>query len=117
MLDWERDDLVKNLGDLLARCERDVQERMIWHFLLVHDDFGARVGNAIRLSAAEVRHLEPLPGQVLTAEDQVRLKKLGSNGDATDAAKWGKWTGSVANERATARQVLDGMREVPAAAK
>jgi catalase len=117
MLDWEREDLITNMGDLLAQCERDVQERMIWHFLLVHDDYGTRVGKAIRLSAADVRHLEPLPGQVLTAEDQARLKKLGSNGDTIDAAKWGKWTGSVANERATAVQVLGGMREVPAAAK
>jgi catalase len=117
MLDWEREDLVRNMGDLLAQCERDVQERMIWHFLLIHDDLGTRVGNAIRLSAADVRHLEPLPGQVLTAEDQARLKKLGGNGDAIDAAKWGRWTGSVANERATAEQVLGGMREVPAAAK
>ena len=31
--DWERDDLVKNLGDLLGQCERDVQERMLWHLL------------------------------------------------------------------------------------
>ena len=117
MLEWEREDLVKNLGDLLGQCERDVQERMLWHFLLIHDDLGTRVGKAIRLSAADVRHLEPLPGQVLTAEDQARLKKLGSNGDSIDASKWGKWTGSVANERATAEQVLGGMREVPAAAK
>lgn len=90
---------------------------MLWHFLLIHDDLGARVGKAIRLSAADVRHLEPLAGQVLTTEDQARLKKLGSNSDSIDASKWGKWTGSVANERATAEQVLGGMREVPAAAK
>jgi catalase len=117
MLEWEREDLIKNLGDLLAQCERDVQERMIWHFLLVHDDLGTRVGKAIRVSPADVRHLEPLPGQLLTAEDQARLKKLGSNGDAIDPARWGKWTGSVANERVTAEQVLGAMRETPAAAR
>src|SRR5829696_6694920 len=40
MMDWERDDLVLNLGTLLGQCERDVQERMVWHLLLVHDDYG-----------------------------------------------------------------------------
>src|SRR5215213_2840681 len=73
MQDWERDDLVKNLGDLLRQCERDVQERMVWHLLLVHDDYGTRVGKAIGISAADVARLAPLPGQVLTAEDQARL--------------------------------------------
>jgi catalase len=115
MLDWERDDLVANMSDLLGKCERDVQERMIWHFLLIHDDYGTRVGNAIGVSAADVRGLEPLPGQVLTAEDQRRVQNLGRNGDVIDPTKWGKWTSSVPNQQATAEQVLGGMREVSAA--
>ena len=117
MLEWEREDLVKNMGDLLAQCERDVQERMVWHFLLIHDDLGTRVGKAIRVSASDVRRLEPLPGQVLTAEDQARLKQLGGNADSMDAARWGTWTGSVADDRATPEQVLGGMRETPASAR
>jgi catalase len=40
MMDWERADLINNLGDLLSQCERDVQERMLWHLFLVHDDYG-----------------------------------------------------------------------------
>jgi catalase len=115
MLDWERDDLVANMGDLLGKCERDVQERMVWHFLLIHDDYGTRIGNAIGVSAADVRGLEPLPGQVLTAEDQRRVQNLGRNGDVIDPTKWGKWTSSVPNQQATAEQVLGGMREVSAA--
>ncbi len=113
MMDWEREDLVKNMGDLLGQCERDVQERMIWHLLLVHDDYGTRVGKAIGVGAADVRHLPPLPGQVLTAEDQARLKRLGSNGDTIDPAAWGTWTSSVPNFRASAVDVLGGMRGVP----
>jgi catalase len=117
ILDWERQDLLKNMIDLLGQCERDVQQRMVWHFLLIHDDLGNRVGKAIGVSAADVRNLEPLAGQVLTAEDQRRRQKLGSNGDVIDPGTWGTWTGSVANEQATAEQVLGGMREVPAAAQ
>jgi catalase len=112
MMDWERDDLVRNLGDLLAQCERDVQERMIWHLLLVHDDYGTRVGKAIGIAAADVRRLEPLPGQVLTTADQARLQRLGNNGDRIDPQAWGTWTSSVPNYQASADEVLAGMRGV-----
>ena len=112
MMDWERDDLVRNLGDLLGQCERDVQERMVWHLLLVHDDYGTRVGNAIGIKAADVKHLAPLPGQVLTADEQARLAKLGNNGDKIDPRAWGTWTSSVHNHQAKAEDVLNGMRGV-----
>ena len=110
MMDWERDDLVKNMGDLLGQCERDVQERMLWHLLLVHDDYGTRVGKTIGLAADDVRHLEPLPKQVLTDEDKRRLQNLGNNGDKIDPTVWGQWTSSVKNREARAEEVLEGMR-------
>lgn len=113
MMDWERDDLVQNMGTLLGQCQRDVQERMVWHFFLVHDDYGARVGQAIGVSAADASRLEPLPGQVLTAEDQARLEKLGNNGDRINRAEWGAWTGAVPNYQAKAEEVLSGMPNVP----
>jgi catalase len=110
MLDWERDDLVKNMGDLLAQCERDVQERMLWHFFLVHDDYGRRVGQAIGLAAMDVKGLMPLEGHQLTDDDERRRARLGDNGDAIDPKAWGTWTSSVPNHRATAEEVLGGMR-------
>jgi catalase len=110
MMDWERDDLVRNMGDLLGQCQRDVQERMLWHLLLVHDDYGTRVGQALGMTADDVRHLEPLPGQVLTDEDQRRLANLGNNGDVIDPTVWGTWTSSVTNYQASAEEVLGGMR-------
>ena len=109
MMHWERDDLVRNMGDLLGQCERDVQERMLWHFFLVHDDYGTRVGKALGLVAGDVNHLQPLAGQILTAEDTARLGKLGANGDRIDPKAWGKWTSSVENRQATAEEVLKGM--------
>jgi catalase len=112
MMDWERDDLVKNMGDLLGQCERDVQERMLWHFFLVHDDYGTRVGKALGISASHVAGLAPLPNQVLTRDDQQRLEHLGSNGDKIDATAWGTWTSSVTNYQAKADEVLNGMKGV-----
>jgi catalase len=116
MMKWERDDLVKNMGDLLGQCEHDVQARMLWHFFLIHDDYGTRVGEAIGLRADDVRHLAPLAGQILTGDDQQRLQRLGANGDAIDARAWPKWTSSVENHSATAEEVLGGMRGATAAA-
>ena len=110
MMDWERDDLVLNMGTLLGQCERDVQERMIWHFLLVHDDYGTRVGQIIGITADDVRNLPPLPKQVLTDEDKRRLQNLGNNGDKIDPTVWGQWTSSVKNRKATAEEVLSGMK-------
>ncbi|MDQ3487287.1 MAG: catalase, partial [Acidobacteriota bacterium] len=112
MMDWERDDLVANMGELLSQCERDVQQRMLWHFFLVHDDYGARVGKALNMTATDVSKLEPLAGQVLTDDDQKRRGKLGSNGDKIDADAWGKWTSSVHNYQAKAEEVLNGMQGV-----
>jgi catalase len=111
MQDWEREDLVHNMIDNLSRCERDVQERMLWHFFLIHDDYGTRVGQALGIGANDLRHLELLPNQTLTDEDQARLQKLGQNGDHIDPGAWGKWTSSVGNRQATAEEVLSGMRE------
>ena len=111
MMDWERDDLVHNMGMLLAQCEHDVQQRMLWHLLMVHDDYGIRVGELLRLTADDVRHLGPLPNQVLTEQEQRRMRNLGRNGDVIDSGAWWKHTSSVKNHRATAEEVLGGLRE------
>ncbi len=108
MMDWERDDLVNNMGNLLSQCERDVQERMLWHFLLVHDDYGNRVGEKLGLNAGDVSQLEPLPKQVLTDDDKHRLQNLGSNGDGFNPEIWGQWTSSIKNRMVTAEDVMNG---------
>lgn len=108
MNDWERDELIKVMGSMLADCERDVQERMIWHFYMIHDDYGDRVGSHIGVTAEDVRHLEPLPTQTFTEAEQSRAQNLGSNGDKLDPAQWGHWTSSVVNHRVSAEDVLSG---------
>lgn len=49
---------------------------VVWHLLLVHDDYGKHVGERIGRSVADVRHL-----QVLTEDDQRRVHNLGKYGD------------------------------------
>ncbi|WP_018653130.1 catalase [Actinomadura flavalba] len=80
MEQWEQDDLVKNFTDLLGQCVRPIQERMVWHFLLVDDDLGLRVGAGLGVTPEDVRSLSPLHHQTLTEEDRERLANLGKNG-------------------------------------
>ncbi|MEU1126963.1 catalase [Streptomyces sp. NPDC005899] len=77
--DWERDDLVANFVDMLSQCDRPVQERMVWHFLLVENDLGLRVGEGLGISPQDVSGLKPLASQDLSDEDRKRLANLGKN--------------------------------------
>jgi catalase len=97
MEQWERDDLVLNFTTMLADCDRPIQERMVWHFLMVEDDLGLRVGAGLGIGPEDVAHLEPLASQDLTEEDRERLSNLGKNGtrDVTGL----KMTHCVPNER------------------
>ncbi|WP_336206102.1 catalase [Nonomuraea sp. LPB2021202275-12-8] len=80
MEQWERDDLVNNFVTMLKQCDRRIAERMVWHFLLVEDDLGLRVGEGLGITPDDVADLEPLASQDLTDEDRDRLAKLGRNG-------------------------------------
>ncbi|WP_026422048.1 catalase [Actinokineospora inagensis] len=80
MEQWERDDLVDNLSVQLAECDRPIQERMVWHFLLVEDELGTRVGERLGISPGDVSRLPPLATQTLGPAEQKRLAALGSNG-------------------------------------
>ncbi|HET9873267.1 MAG TPA: catalase [Propionibacteriaceae bacterium] len=80
MEDWEADDLVRNLVTLISQADREVQQRMVWHFLMADDDLGLRVGEGLGLTPDDVRHLEPLASQTLTEPELERLNKLGKNG-------------------------------------
>ncbi|EYR64056.1 catalase [Actinotalea ferrariae CF5-4] len=94
---WEQDDLVGNLVDGIGEAVREVQERMVWHFLMCDDELGRRVGEGLGLTADDVRHLPPLAGQTLSDDELARLANLGKNGprDVTGL----EMTHCVPNER------------------
>ncbi|KUL57613.1 catalase [Streptomyces sp. NRRL S-1521] len=79
MEQWERDDLVRNVVGMLSQCDRPVQERMVWHFLLVENDLGLRIGEGLGIGPKDVAGLQPLASQDLTDEDRKRLANLGEN--------------------------------------
>jgi catalase len=53
MPDWERDDLVLNMIDLLGQCEREIQERMLDHFAHCDADYAARVASGLGIQLPE----------------------------------------------------------------
>jgi catalase len=105
MEQWERDDLVRNMIANLSQCERKIQERMVWHLLLVEDDLGLRVGEGLGIGPADVAGLPPLQSQDLGEEDRKRLSNLGANGSRDVAGL--QMTHCVPNEH---RGVRDGNR-------
>lgn len=93
MLQWEREELERNLIALLATCERYTQERMVWHLLLADPQYGMRVGAGLGITVNDVAGLPPLAGQSLTDEDARRLADLGTA--KPRVAGSAKLTGSV----------------------
>ncbi|MCU1676580.1 MAG: Catalase [Frankiales bacterium] len=96
---WEKDELVANLVGALSQCDRPIQERMVWHWLLADDELGLRVGEGIGIGPDDVRHLEPLATQTLNEDELSRIANLGKNGprDVTGLAM----THCVPNEHVT----------------
>jgi catalase len=44
---WERDDLILNLVNTLKPAQRQIQERMVWHFTQCDPDYGQRVAEGL----------------------------------------------------------------------
>jgi catalase len=47
MPDWEREDLLSNMVNLLGQCEQQIQERMVGLFAQCDPDFGTRVAQRL----------------------------------------------------------------------
>ena len=96
---WEKDDLVANLTDVLGQCDKPIQERMVWHLLMCEDELGLRVGEGLGISADDVRGLSPLATQTLTDAERERAANVGKNGPRPTAGL--QMTHCVPNEHVT----------------
>lgn len=52
---WERDDLILNLVENLKICKRDIQERMIGHFLRADEEYGKRVAQGLGIDPSTLQ--------------------------------------------------------------
>ena len=91
---WERDELVAVLTGMISEAATHVQERMVWHFLLVDEDYGQRVADGLGVSLDNVAALAPLETQTLGETDLARVAALPNPGKRTLSTR--QVTGSVA---------------------
>jgi Rieske Fe-S protein len=77
MGDRERDDLVENFVTLISEAERKVQERLVWHFLMVEDELGIRVGDGghprVRAATPRTPGRPPSPAMCRRSRNHVHL--------------------------------------------
>ncbi|HYD75043.1 catalase, partial [Ramlibacter sp.] len=60
--DWERDDLVNNIGNDLKECPEVIALRMVWHLWHCDEDYGRRVAEVAGIDLEKAKALPPLPG-------------------------------------------------------
>ncbi|GGY38361.1 catalase [Pseudoduganella albidiflava] len=83
--DWERDELVKNLGDDLRQCPEPIALRMVWHFWHCDADYGRRVAEAAGIDLERARALPPLAGK--PAPNQHRPVPTYTDGEPEEGAR------------------------------
>ncbi|MER2059874.1 MAG: catalase [Niallia sp.] len=62
---WERDELIKNLSEALAICDKKIQDAMIAHFTQADEDYGIRVKEGIQAKMKEMKEMakDNVPGR------------------------------------------------------
>jgi catalase len=80
--DWERDDLVANIGGDLKQCPEPIQLRMVWHLWHCDEDYGRRVAEIAGIDLEKAKALPPLPGQ--PAPHQPRATSTYTGGQAEE---------------------------------
>src|SRR5690554_2551309 len=64
--DWEHDELIKNLSEALAICDKRIQDAMIDHFTQADEDYGRHVKEGIEKVMKEMQEMNSenkLPGR------------------------------------------------------
>lgn len=79
--EWEREDLINNLSDALAICDKRIQDKMIEYFTKADEDYGRRVKEGIAKKMAELK--EEGSEYVVPGRESIKSKF----GQGTTAAK------------------------------
>ncbi|WP_162054390.1 catalase [Pontibacter pamirensis] len=56
--DWERDELIMNLSNDLATCDKRIQDKMLEHFTQADEDYGRRVAEGIKLMSEKMMKMK-----------------------------------------------------------
>ncbi|MDQ9169304.1 catalase [Oxalobacteraceae bacterium R-40] len=82
--DWEREDLIANIGGDLKQCPEVIQLRMVWHLWHCDEDYGRRVAQFAGIDLEKAKALPPLPGK--PAPHQRRSAPAYTSGKKEEAA-------------------------------
>lgn len=87
--DWERDELIKNLSEALAVCDKRIQDAMIDHFTQADEDYGSRVKEGIEKVMKEIAETnagDQVPGRE-SGKSKFGQGSLAANEATKDAVK------------------------------
>lgn len=84
--EWERNELVKNLSEALAVCDKRIQNAMIEHFTQADEDYGRRVKEGIEKKMKEAKTENKLPGREVS-KSKYGQGSLAANEATKDAVK------------------------------
>lgn len=87
--DWERDELIKNLSEALAVCDKRIQDAMVDHFTQADEEYGRRVKEGIARKMKEIGELEAdtkVPGRE-SGQSKYGQGTLSANEATKDAVK------------------------------
>jgi catalase len=85
--DWERDELVANIGGDLTQCPEPIRLRMVWHLWHCHEDYGRRVAQAAGVDLEAAKALPPLPGRPAPHEARSAPKYTSGQPEAPAATR------------------------------
>jgi catalase len=89
--EWEREELIKNLADALAVCDKRIHDAMIAHFTKADEEYGRRVKEAIEQKMKELQGMDKgnkVPGRE-SGQSRFGQGSLAANEAAEDAVKKG----------------------------
>ena len=99
--DWERDDLINNVGGDLKQCPEPIQLRMVWHLWHCDEDYGRRVAEFAGIDLEKAKALPPLPNR--PAPHQKRQGPTYTGGELENGVKNGSQEPATSEEVAAAK--------------
>jgi len=99
--DWERDDLINNVGGDLKQCPEPIQLRMVWHLWHCDEDYGRRVAELAGIDLEKAKALPPLPNR--PAPHQKRQGPTYTGGELENGVKNGSQEPATSEEVAAAK--------------
>ena len=82
LADWEREDLLTNIGGDLKKCPENIQLRMVWHLYHCDENYGTEIAKRAGIDLARALKLPPLPNHPGPRNNRPARASEATNGSA-----------------------------------